>query len=408
MHKQDWWAVVALTALGSIAFLNLRELPIWIDEAARVWWIERIVEAGDWTRPFGYGKPLEAWLPVPLVWLGVDMHLLIGMRALHVVAGIVAILSVYMLTREVANRTAALVRGLLAALCPFIVFFARISSAEIYLCVAGLLTLLGVVRFWREQTWASAVLLGVSMFLAAFAKFPVGFVFMWSVPLALVVMPISDRAKLLAPAGRLKLLAAYAPAGLLLCAMIVVVVVRLQLGLRPGFGLINIGYQTESVNRVSTISANLHQLLNVLLVQVTWPVVILASADITFTLLKGNAYQKWLAIMGLVPIVGMMLVSSVWFSRYLVFVIPHLIVVSVCGWGMLLEPIGRTKDVVAVVLLAICGVLMRVSVRTDYLGSAIGSVNGGIREWLDFWIRIPGVGKLFAGGTEPACQHLLL
>ena len=355
-RKTDLLAVMALVFIGLLPFINLLGLPPFVDEGCHIWWVERVVEEGDWVRPFDAGKPFEAWLPVPFVWLGAEP--LTVMRILHVTAGLVCVLLVYVLAARIATRTTAFVSVVLTAVCPFIVFYQRLALTEIYLCAAGLLTLLFVIWFWQEQTWKSAILLGVSLVLAAFAKFPIGFVFMASVPLALIVMPESDRAKLLAPEGQLKLLVAYAPVGLLLCGVIVVVVLRLQLGLRPGFGLINIGYQTESVNRVATILANLHQLLDVLVVQVTWPVVILASVGVIFTFLKGNAYQRWLVIMGIVPIVGMMLVSSVWFARYLVFVVPPLIVGAVCGWGILLEPLGKAKNVVAAVLLVICGVLM--------------------------------------------------
>ena len=181
---------------------------------------------------------------------------------------------------------------------------------------------------------------------------------MASVPLALIVMPRSDRARLLNPSGRIKVFVAYAPVILLLCAMVVVVVVRLQLDLRPGFGWLNLKDQTQPVNRIAGIGANLRQLVNVLVVQVTWPVVILSVPGVIFALLKGNACQRWLTIMAIAPVAGMMLISTSWNARYLVFSIPPLIVGAVCGWQLLLEPFNRVKRGVAVGLVMMSVILM--------------------------------------------------
>ena len=353
---RDRWAILVLIAISSIGFVNLWTFPPFVDEAVHLWWVWRIIEAGDWLRPFGVGKPLEAWLAVPIVQLGGDA--LTEMRILHVVAGIVSTILVYLLASRITTSGAAFVSGVLTAVCPFVVHLERLALAEIYLCAAGLLTLLGVLRFCQTRTRGGACLMGIGLVLAAFAKFPIGFVFMASLPASLILLSKSGRAQLLEPKARLRWLVAYAPVVLLLCAVVGVATVRVWQGATPGFGLDLLGTQVQTADRIATIAGNSVRVVGDLAIRLTWPVVGLIGTGIVFSLLRGSEYQRWVTIMGLAPLVGIVLVSGQLMSRYLLFAVPPLIVGAVCGWHSLLQPRRALRAVAAFVLVAACVILM--------------------------------------------------
>lgn len=355
-RRTDQLKIVALVFIGLLPFVNLLGLPPFIDEACQMWRVERAAEAGEWLRAFRIGKPLDAWLPVPLVWAGADTFTV--MRVLHTTAGLVCVLISYVLTARFASRSTAFASALLVAVCPFIVFYQRLALAEIYLCAAGMLTLLCAIYFWQKNSWKSAIYLSVCLVLAAFAKFPIGFVFVLSVPLAWLFMTSDERTDLTSVAGRQKLLVVYAPVLLVLCTVIAVVLVRWHFGLWPGFGLQNISEQTQATNRLATFAGNLSELLTLFTVQVTLPVTVLTVIGVIFALLRGNRYLRWVTIMGGGPLLGMMLGSSVWYARYLVFTIPPLTIGAVCGWQLILRRTGRVKGAMTVVLLIASVVLM--------------------------------------------------
>ena len=355
-------------------------MPPFVDEGWHIWWVTQAAKSGDWLRPFDAGKPLEAWLPVPFVWLGADT--LTTMRLLHATAGLVCVLLVYWLATGVTTRRAAFIAALLTAICPFIVSYQRIAIVEIYLCAAGLFVLVFALRFWQDPTWLSACWLAIGLVLAAFAKFPVGFVYLITMPLAFIWMPKSERKRFWETPGRVKLLVAYLPALLLLAAVIAVIAMRLHMDLRPGFGLINIKDQTASVDRLTTIAANFSQLLGVFVEQLTWPVVLLGSVGAAAGLLRGDPRQRWLISMGAAPILGLVLLSSVWMSRYLVFAIPPLIVSAVCGWQVLLNGIGKAKRELAIVLTVVCVILMgRQSALTILDPLSVRGLDGYVSGW---------------------------
>src|SRR5579859_3512754 len=87
--------VAGLLLLGSLAAVRLTALPVFEDEGSQLHLIWRIVQAGEWLQPLGDGKPLEAWLMVPLVGLGPEPIALI--RGLHVLSGMLGAVLTYRL-----------------------------------------------------------------------------------------------------------------------------------------------------------------------------------------------------------------------------------------------------------------------------------------------------------------------
>src|SRR5216683_4638051 len=234
-YRNDIVPIGALLLIGSFAFVHLMALPAFEDEGSQLRSVWRLIEANEWLQPLGEGKPLEAWPMVPLVRLVGQP--LAAIRALHVLVGMIGAVLTYRLGLRVTDRWTAWTSGAFFAICPFVVYLQRLAVSDILLCTAGIWVLVSVLRFAESPTWPRAAVLAIGLVLAAFCKFPVGFVFLISMPLALLLMPPHERLGLLHQPVLTRLLASHAPVALLALCVIVAAIIRLRRGQSPGFGL---------------------------------------------------------------------------------------------------------------------------------------------------------------------------
>ena len=353
-YRYDVLPIAALLLLGSLAFVHLMALPVFEDEGSQLRWVWRIIEAGEWLQPLGEGKPLEAWPLVPLVLLGFNP--LIAARTLHVLAGMVGAVLIYRLARQMSDRWTALATGVLFAICPFVLYLQRLALSDIFMCVAGIWVLLSAVKFIKTPDGRRAILLAVSLLLAAFSKFPVGFFFLIAMPLALLLMPSHERRELLRPPALRNLLGAHAPAVLLAAAVVVAAFIRVRSGRSAGFGLQDLmgigagGYQDIG----AAIGVARPDLARELSIQLSWPVTLIGLVGLVAGALLNDWRRRWLILVGLSAMLGIALFAQFWFSRYLLFTIPPLIVASVSGWRSLSLRTGRFRLALQVGVLAVC------------------------------------------------------
>lgn len=361
-YPQDWLPIAALLLLGSLAFIRLLALPAFEDEGTEMRWIWRVIEAGEWLQPLADGKPLEVWPMVPLVRLG--LHPLTAMRALNVLAGMAGAVLTYLLARQLGDRTTAFVCGACFAICPFVVYLQRLALAETFLCVAGIWALVSVLQFMRSPTTWHAVLVAASLFLVAFCKFPVGFIFLILMPLAFATMPAAERRNLLRQPALTRVLAAHVPVLLLALVVAVVATVQVWRGQAPGFGLtilagVGMG-RFQGIAKAFGVPGT--SLTGELAAQLSWPVVVIGGIGIGASLIVGDWRQRWLVAVGAVPMLGMALLAKFWYPRYLLFTLPPLIIGAVLGWRSLAPRFGRYGYPLELGVLAICvGLLGRQS-----------------------------------------------
>jgi 4-amino-4-deoxy-L-arabinose transferase-like glycosyltransferase len=294
----------------------------------------------------------------PLVRLGLPP--LMAIRAVHVLAGIIAAVLTYRLALALGDRGTAFVSGVLVVICPFVVYLQRLALSDILMCTAGLWALLSASKFLQSRTWRHAVELAIGLLLAAFCKFPVGFIFLISVPLALVLMPGGERRSLLHAPAAVKLLAAHAPVVLLGVVVTLTAIVRMRSGQSPGFGLQDlIGL---SMGRYRDIAAVIGvpraKLLAELSAQLSWPVTLIGFVGLAAGVFLNDWRHRWLTAVAMLPMLGIGLLAEFWFSRYLLFTLPPLIICAAAGWRSLSVRAGRFRLPVEMGVLAVCIVFM--------------------------------------------------
>ena len=373
-RRDDWIPIAAVLMLGSIAFARLMSLPAFEDEGSQLRWIFRMIQAGEWLAPLGEGKPLEAWPMVPLVRLG--LHPLTAMRALHVLAGMIGAVLTYWLALQLSSRATAFVSGVLFAICPFVVNLQRFADSDIFMCTAGIWVLLCVLQFIQSPTRWHATTFAGGLLLAAFCKFPVGFVFLIAMPLALLLMPFNERRTLLRPPVVTKLLAAHVPIALLALVVIIVTISQARRGRPLGFGLqdlLGIGVGRYR-NITEVIGIPRIKLADELTAQLSLPVMVIGLIGLAAGVLGRDWRQRWLIAVGAVPMLCIGLLAAFWFPRYLLFTLPPLIVAAVSGWRSLALHTGRFRQPIHFVILSVC---------VGFMGyqSALIIFNPGAARW---------------------------
>jgi Dolichyl-phosphate-mannose-protein mannosyltransferase len=408
-HRDDLLPVTALLLLGSLAWVNLMALPAFSDEGNQIRWILRVIEAGEWLQPLGDGKPFEAWPMVPLVRWGLPP--LPAARALHVIAGMVGAVLTYRLALPLSGRGAAFVSGALFVVCPFVVYLERLALSDMFLCVAGLWVLVNLLRFVESPSWPRCCLTAVALPVAALCKLPVGFIFCFSLPLALALMPAAERRRLLSGTGWIKVLAIHTPAALLALVILTVAILRLRHSQSPGFGLqdlIGIGLGGYA-GIAATIGVPRPTLTGELTAQLSWPVLVLGCVGILAGAGLPDWRARWLTAIGILPMLGIGFLAAFWFSRYLLFALPPLIVVSVWGWRRLAQHAGGLQYVVEFGVLAIC---------VGFMGHQSASMiyNPAAAKWSPIdrfqYFEAPGSGFGFPEAARfvaesPAAPHLV-
>jgi hypothetical protein len=216
------------------------------------------------------------------------------------------------------------------------------------------------LQFIKSPTTWHAVLVAASLFLVAFCKIPVGFIFLISMPLAFATMPAAERCNLLRQPALRRMFAAHVPVLLLALIVAVVAIVRVRHGQSPGFGLTILA--GVGMGRFSDIAKTLGvpgiSLTGELAAQLSWPVVVIGGIGIAASLILGGWRQRWLVALGAVPMLGMALLAEFWYPRYLLFTLPPLIVAAVLGWRSLAPRVGRFGYPLELGVMAICAGLL--------------------------------------------------
>jgi hypothetical protein len=333
--RHEILAIVSLLALSSLAFVRLRALPPFEDEGTQVRWITRFIEVREWLQPLDEGRPLQVWpLALPVRLFG---HPWVVMRVVNALAGMAGTVLTHRVATRFGDRWTAWACGVLFAVCPFVVYLQRVALADMYLCVAALSSLLSLLRFLESPSSARAAVLGLCLVLAALSKLPVGFEVATLVPLALVLLPAADRRTLLSRPALVRGLLAHAPVAALAAVVTIVGRARVREGTSPRFGLQTLagvafgdqdiahGYGVPGMSLLGELSA-----------QLSWPVVALAGIGVALAASRG-ARARWLLCTGLLPMLVIACLARFWFSRYLLFTLPPLIIGAAIGWRALGE-----------------------------------------------------------------------
>jgi hypothetical protein len=133
-------------------------------------------------------------------------------------------------------------------------------------------------------------------------------------------------------------------------------IVQLRRGQALGFGLqdfmgLALGGYRDIAAVIGVPRANL---LGELSAQLSWPVTIIGIIGLAAGVILNDWRHRWLMAAGLVPMLGIGLLAKFWYSRYLLFTLPPLMICAACGWRSLCLRAGRFGLPVEIGVLAVC------------------------------------------------------
>jgi hypothetical protein len=157
-----------------------------------------------------------------------------------------------------------------------------------------------------------------------------------------------------------RVLAAHAPAALLAAGLAVLAIIRLRRGQSPGSGLadlVGVGMGQYS-GIAAVIGVPRPNLITELTAQLSLPVVVIGLIGLGASALLHDWRRRWLLAAGALPLLGIGLLATFWYSRYLLFTLPPLIVAAVCGWHSLALRARRFRQPLEFGALAVCAGFM--------------------------------------------------
>ena len=171
---------------------------------------------------------------------------------------------------------------------------------------------------------------------------------------------------------------------LLALAIAVVAAVRLQRGQTPGFGLqdflgIGLGGYQHIAALTGVTSVNLPEELSA---QLSWPATLLALIGAAAALPLKDWRYRWLVVMGAGPMLAIGLLAHFWYSRYLLFTLPPLIIGAVAGGEVSREPCAAVAAAGRIVRPGRVRGIHGTPIRAADLGSRGGPLVGGGQVWL--------------------------
>lgn len=162
--------VIAIAAVAVfLRVFHLDYLSLWSDELFSRYYYDLfgpayMVTSGLTIEPT---PPLYYFILEP--WMKLFGHTAIALRALSVVASLIALPLVYAVAREVSNRSVALVSIALFALSPLAIYFSQEARVYMMTVIPACLMLLGVARYLRRAYKTDLLMYGITAVIALYS-----------------------------------------------------------------------------------------------------------------------------------------------------------------------------------------------------------------------------------------------
>lgn len=322
----EFVTVILLAALTFFTrIVNLLNIPIFTDEAIYIRWAQigladpahRYISLTD-------GKqPLFTWLMYPLLRLFSDP--LYAGRFVSVLSGLLAVVGIYFLARELFGRKAAILASLIYIFSPFALLYDRLALYDSLLGALGAWILYFTVISARKVRLDSALLLGITVGLGVLTKSS-AFFYLVLLPCSLLLFDFKTKRKV----KKITVLI-----GLSMISVIIAEVMYNSLRLSPWFYLI----RQKNYTFVLTMSEffkepfefflpNLNGLVPILITYLTIPMVLVIVYGLILAVLKKDRAGIYLFLCFLIPFFGLAAMGKVIFPRFILFMVIPLFVIA--------------------------------------------------------------------------------
>lgn len=309
------FAIIAGLVFGISRLYNLDIIPIFADEAIYIRWAQLMAwDLNNLFVPLSDGKtPLFMWLLAP--WLRLRFDPLLTGRLLSIAGGLLGIIGIYKLAQKLFETKTARLAVVLAILCPFLLFYDRLSLTDSWL--AALIV-------WSVY-FGSGIPLGIMAAAAMWIK-PSALSYLLLIPL----LNLKAWKKLFLPAG-------------------ITFFLYSLLRFSDSFYMIkqrSLDYvQTPSFSQlISTSQVFSRWLVSYL----DWPLVIVFLISLVIAAKWREHKIGILTLLILLPFLALSAVGKIVYPRYLLPMAPFMLII--CAWGLARLPRFITAGLLAFIL----------------------------------------------------------
>lgn len=305
--------------------INLLTIPIFTDEAIYIRWAQigladpahRYISLTD-------GKqPLFTWLMYPFLRIFSDP--LFAGRFVSVVAGVLAVVGIYFLSREFFGKKTAFIAALLYIFSPFAFVYDRLALYDSLLAAIGIWSLYLTILLVTKIRLDIALLLGLTIGAGVLTKSSA-----WSylavIPISLMLFNFKVKEKVK------KLVTWFSFFGI---SFFLAQIMYNSLRLSPWFYLIRqknysfvMTYGEFIKKPFETFWPNLYGLVSILITYLTIPVFLLVCYGIFLALLKKDKKIFYLFSWFAIPFVLEAAIAKVIFPRFILFMVMPLLVIA--------------------------------------------------------------------------------
>jgi len=340
--------IIAIVFLYFITRLvNIRIIPIFTDEAIYTYWAQ--VALNDPANRFislEDGKqPLFIWIAA--IFQNFVNDPLIATRLVSFFSGFGSIIGIYLITKELFSKKAALIASLLYVILPFTLLYDRLALFDSLLTMLGIFTVYLAVKLAKKPRLDLAIINGIAIGLAMITKSSGNF-FLYLLPFSLLFF--NFRQKMI-----LKNLSKWA--GLTIITFIISQVIYNSLRLSPLFYVIE-RKNFEFIRSVSEILndpfvfalSNFKALTTWLAIYTSYPLFILLAASIVLGFIKRDLKIIYLSLVIILPFCSEIIFNKVLYPRFALFYYPYVIILIAFFATFLLDSFKKNNKYLATIL----------------------------------------------------------
>lgn len=314
---------IALTTFITRA-VNLLNIPIFTDEAIYIRWAQiglfdpahRYISLTD-------GKqPLLTWLMYPMLKIFADP--LFAGRFVSVLSGVVAVLGIYFLARELFGKKTAVIASVIYIFSPFAMLYDRLALMDSLLSAFGIWSLYLSVLLVTRLRLDTALLMGLTVGLGVLTKSS-AFFYLALLPFSLLLFDFQEK-------NKIKRLLSWI--GLSSISFVLAEVIYNSLRLSPWFYIIKqknysfiMTYGEFMKKPFVTFFPNLHGLTSILITYLTIPVVIIIFYGLIETIRSRDKKIIYLFVWFLIPFITLATIGKVIFPRFILFMVMPLFII---------------------------------------------------------------------------------
>lgn len=330
--KNHWEVIFIIILFFATRIINLNIIPIFTDEAIYTYWSQIALHdpANRYISLVDGKQPLFIWFGA--VFLIFIKDPLIATRSVSILSGLVSLIGIYLLTKELFGRKTARLSALLYVVLPFTLIYDRLALYDSLLTAICIFIVFFSLKLAISPRVDYALLAGLTIGLGLITKSS-AFLYLYLLPMSLVVVNFKK-------VNVIKHLTRYLP--LVLLSVILSQVIYNSLRLSPLFYMID-RKNMEFIRPVGVVLQNpFSYFFSNSNAMVTWlssylgtPLVIIFIIALSQGLYSRNKNVILLSIYIAFPFLVEAIFNKVLYPRFMLFYLPFIIILISQGFSIL-------------------------------------------------------------------------